>query len=53
MENIKVTLGDFEIIQLILAGLNFECVSDDSSIHTKIYSKENVNVIVNDCDDTK
>ncbi len=45
-ENLKVTLGDFELMQLIMNGLGFECVSQSRSVNKKIYRKHEVTVII-------
>ena len=49
MEKATVTLGDFEIMQLILKAFDFECVTDDSCTHKKVYTKGDVYVVVNKC----
>lgn len=46
MANLKVNLGDFEVMQLILKAFNFECVSDDKHVYKRIYRKNDVDVVI-------
>ena len=47
MANTKITLGDFELMQLILKAFDFECVTDATCVNKKVYRKKNVDVVLN------
>ena len=49
MTNTTITIGDFEIIQLVLRALDFKCVSNNSSVYKKVYRKDDIDILVNKC----
>lgn len=46
MTKMEITIGDFEIVQLVLKSLNFECVSYSKCVNKKIFRKDGLDITI-------